>query len=264
MRGQQLFFATREDLQPGLERIESGLALEYVRHQMRDDPRFERLTSLLHEPGVGDSRTGHWTSDDVYFVYEQDARPIAVSVPQRRGGVKFCVEWSPHIVQIAPAGVHRPTGALVAGRIAPLDDPSPRGLALYQAFTAAVLGGFTRVHRYAVGPRAYAPFRAGRRLATIGIRSPRDYDLREDAVWGPRSGPGACDDASAYELGKTGRSASTGHLDRLSCPGFVDPAASKHEACVKRARRQDCGRRLVALAGREPGWAPVVGRPIVS
>lgn len=179
MRGQHLFFATREDLRSGLETIESEMELEYVLYETRDDPSFLRLQSLLDAPRLGDSRTGQWTTDDGYFVYERDARPQATGTPQRRGGVKYSLEWSPHAVQFAPAGLHRTSGALVAGRIGSLVDASSRGVALYRAFSAAVLRGFTLVRSHWVGPEAYAEFRAGRRLATIGVRSPRDYDLRE-------------------------------------------------------------------------------------
>ena len=35
--GQRLFFATREDLRPGLEAIESEWTLEYLLHELRDD-----------------------------------------------------------------------------------------------------------------------------------------------------------------------------------------------------------------------------------
>lgn len=36
-----------------------------------------------------------------------------------------------------------------------------------------------KVQSYWVGPEAYREFRAGRRLATIGVKSPPEYDLAE-------------------------------------------------------------------------------------
>jgi len=119
VRGQHLFFATREDLRPGLEMIESQWELEYQLHEMRDDRNFVVLASLLDAPGFGLSKTGQCMSDEGYLVY-------------------------------------------------------PRA-----AFAKTVVRGFHKVHSYWVGPEAYREFRAGKRLATIGVKSPPEYDLAE-------------------------------------------------------------------------------------
>jgi hypothetical protein len=50
---------------------------------------------------------------------------------------------------------------------------------LYQAFAKTVLRGFHKVHSYWVGPEAYREFKAGKRLATIGVKSISEYDLAE-------------------------------------------------------------------------------------
>jgi hypothetical protein len=179
MRGQQLFFATREDLCPGLERIESQWELEYQLHEMRDDRDFVIFASLLDAPELGISKTGQCASDDDYLVYPRNARPKVRSIPQRHGGVKYDLDTSPDVVQLLPGGLHTPTGALVSGRVAQAVGPSKRGLALYKAFSREVLRGFRKVRSYWVGSDAYARFKAGTRLVTIGIRSPADYDLAE-------------------------------------------------------------------------------------
>jgi len=177
MRGQHLFFATREDLRPGLEMIESQWELEYQLHEMRDDRNFVVFASLLDAPGLGVSKTGQSMSDDGYLVYPRDARPKVRSIPQRRGGVKYDLELSPEVVQFQPGGAHAASGALVSGRVARVVVASNRGIALYQEFSQTVLRGFHKIRSYWVGPAAYNEFKAGRRLATIGIRSPREYDL---------------------------------------------------------------------------------------
>jgi hypothetical protein len=177
MHGQHLFFATREDLRPGLEMIESRWALEYARHEMRDDTEFTRFASLLDVPGLGESQTGECMSDVGYLVYPRDARPPVRSIPQRRGGVKYDLALTPEVVQVLPGGLHVGSGALVSGRIARVVDASARGVDLYRDFSQTVLRGFNKVESYWVGPEAYRELAAGRRLAAIGIRSPRAYDL---------------------------------------------------------------------------------------
>jgi hypothetical protein len=179
VRGQHLFFATREDLRPGLEMIESQWELEYQLHEMRADRNFVVLASLLDAPGLGLSKTGQCMSDDGYLVYPRTARPRVRSIPQRRGGVRYDLEPSPEVVQLLPGGVHIASGAIVSGRVAPVLGASRRGVALYRAFTKTVVGGFHKVHSYWVGPEAYREFRAGKRLATIGVKSPPEYDLAE-------------------------------------------------------------------------------------
>lgn len=179
MRGQHLFFATRNDLLPGLEVIESQWQLEYQLYEMRDDRDFVMFTSLLDAPQLGVSETGQCMSDDGYLVYPRDARPRILSIPQRRGGVKYGAELSGEIVQLLPGGVHAASGALVSGRVAAVVGASERGAALFRAFARTILRRFHRIRSYWVGPEAYAELRAGRRLATIGIRSPAEYDLFE-------------------------------------------------------------------------------------
>ena len=87
---------------------------------------------------------------------------------------RFCA-----LVQLLPGGVHAASGALVSGRVARVVDASKRGVALYRAFAQTILRGFHKVQSYWIGPEAYREFKAGRRLGTIGVRSPADYDLCE-------------------------------------------------------------------------------------
>jgi hypothetical protein len=93
--------------------------------------------------------------------------------------VKYDLELSPEVVQLLPGDIHLSSGALVSGRVAPVVGASNRGIALYQAFAETVLRGFHKVHSYWVGPEAYREFKAGKRLATIGVKSPSEYDLAE-------------------------------------------------------------------------------------
>lgn len=177
MRGQHLFFATREDLLPGLEVIESRWELEYQVHELRHDRGFIVRASLLEVPGLGISTTGQCMTDESYLVYPRDARPRVSPVPQRGGGVRYDVELAGAVVHFLPGGSHAASGALVCGRVARVVDASARGIELYRAFSRTRLRGF-----HPVGREAYREFKAGRRLATIGAASPPAYDLVEGSA----------------------------------------------------------------------------------
>jgi hypothetical protein len=179
MRGQSLFFATRDDLAPGLESIESRWQLEYHPHEMRADKEFRFLASLLDDPTLGISLSGKTMGDPDYFVYPRDRRPRTRSIPQRRGGVRHVLDVSPETIQLCPGGAHADSGALVAGRVARSSSANARGISLYQDFSRLLFAGFHKIRMYSVGPEAYRLFKSGRRLVTIGVRSPPEYDLSD-------------------------------------------------------------------------------------
>jgi hypothetical protein len=179
VRGQHLFFATRADLLNGIEHVESRWNFECVRYEMRSDQSFSFLDSLLAVPTLGQSATGDTAKDADYFVYPRDRRPRVRSIPQRKGGVRYLLEPSAETVHLRSGGLHEPTGAFIAGRIARSVEANGRGDSLYKDLSQALLRGFSRIGAFWLGPEAFREFRAGRRMVTIGIRSPREYDLAE-------------------------------------------------------------------------------------
>jgi len=180
MRRQRLFFATREDLTSGLQALESDLRLEYQLYETRDDRNFISFTSLLDAPWLGISRTGATMTDDSYIAYRRGSTPRVHAIPQRRGGVKYQQDLSAGVMMLQPGGLHA-TGAVVAGRVAPCGAAaaSDTAFVLYDAFSRTVFSGFRRIRGYSVGPDAYRAFKEGKRLVTIGIRSPATYDLAD-------------------------------------------------------------------------------------
>ena len=177
MRHQHFFFATRADLIPGFEYIESQWELEYHLCDMRPDRDFCFLFSLLAQDTLGMSRMGDAGKDDEYLVYPRDRRPSIRSIPQRKGGTRYVLEPSPETVHFRPGGLHRESSALVAGRIARGVHANARGDSLYRSLSSALLRGFNKVQMFWLGPDAYAGFKGGQRLVTMSIRSPREYDL---------------------------------------------------------------------------------------
>ena len=50
---------------------------------------------------------------------------------------------------------------------------------MFRLYSTELFRGFQKVRLYWLGPEALRRFRAGQRLVTIGVRSPREYDLSE-------------------------------------------------------------------------------------
>jgi len=179
LKGRRFFFATRADLVPGLRTIEQSEALRYVLNELRDDPAFTAVSALQDDPSLGRSATGEVVSSAQYFVFREGQVPRPHAAPQRRGGTKYVIEPTADCVILKCGGVHDATGALVAGELQQPLEPSRGAVQLFRLYTRELLRGFTRVGLYWVGPEALTGFRAGQRLVTIGVRSPKAYDLAD-------------------------------------------------------------------------------------
>jgi hypothetical protein len=179
VRGQHFFFATKADLLPGLEYVESRWKLECHLYEMRFDRAFTFFQFLRDVPTLGRSDTGSTSRDPDYFVYPQDRRPAVRSIPQRRGGTCYVLDPSPETVHFRSGGLHIESGAFIAGRVARSVEANSRGESLYKELSQALLRGFNKIQAFWLGPEAFSEFRAGRRMVTMGIRSPREYDLAE-------------------------------------------------------------------------------------
>lgn len=169
----------REDLVPGLERLDRDQSLEYLLHEMLDEELFVRRTSLLEDPQLGQSTTGSTTTDPDYFVYPQPYPPSIRKVPQPDGSVKYTTEPSQETVLFRPGGLHTESGALVAGRLARGSNPNAAGKLLHDEFAGEIFAGFKKVRAFFVGPAAYQELKGGRRLATLGAKYAADFDLKD-------------------------------------------------------------------------------------
>jgi hypothetical protein len=179
LKGRRFFFATRRDLLPGLRAIEQSESLRYVLNELRDDAAFGAVPALQDDPVLGHSTTGDVVSSPQYFVFREGDVPQPRAVPQRRGGTKYVLEPTGDCVILKCGGVHDATGALVAGELQQPLEPSRAAVELFRLFTRELFRDFTRVGLYWLGPEALKGFRAGQRLVTIGVRSPRAYDLAD-------------------------------------------------------------------------------------
>lgn len=172
------FFATRADMAPGIERIESERRLQYVLCDEYEVRQPRAYSSLLEVGDLGTNRTGK-AIDAPMFLVMDDAEPLMVQPIERPGGgTRYAVtqEGNPRSIVIASSGLYQET-TLVAGKVATVSEHSG-AIALYKLFVRELTRGFKKIRRYLVGPQALRMLDEGGRLVTIGVRSPAEYDLR--------------------------------------------------------------------------------------
>jgi hypothetical protein len=177
LKGRRFFFATAEDLRPGLQAAEQAVPIEYLLQEMRDDRELTIFKSLLNAPGFGRSPDGKVSGSPQYFLFPRGCVPRPRAIPQRRGGTKYVVDATRECLILRCGGLHEPSGALVAGELQQPLDPSEHAVEMFELYSSAAFRGFQRVGPYWLGPQALRGFEAGQRLVTIGVRSPAEYDL---------------------------------------------------------------------------------------
>ena len=104
-------------------------------------------------------------------------RSLTIKKIARDGAAKYAAQASPETILFRPGGLHEATGALVAGRLERGINPNAAGKLLHDAFASEIFSGFKKVRGFFVGPAAYQALKEGRRLATLGVKHPADFDL---------------------------------------------------------------------------------------
>lgn len=172
------FFATHEDLEPGIRRIESLREIRYALCNLYSTNDPVLFTSLLHIDDLGISTTGDTARSPAYLVLPASQAIYVETVPQRKGGVRYSLSQlgNPHSLVFRAGGLYG-GDCLVAGSTGTVCEDSV-AVALYRDFTRELTRGFKKIRMYAVGPQALQMLDQGARLVTMGIRSPPEYDLR--------------------------------------------------------------------------------------
>lgn len=179
LAGRRFFFATKTDLTPGLQTVEQTEAVEFIRDEMRDDKAFEVVHALSAHPGLGLTSGDSVQASPRYLIFPRGKLPRPREIPQRRGGVKYLIEPTADCLILNCGGLHTASDALLAGELQQSLHANASARELFRRVARDLLRGFTRVRLYWVGPEALRGLRAGRRLVTIGLASPRHYDLAE-------------------------------------------------------------------------------------
>jgi hypothetical protein len=179
-RNQTHFFATRADLEPVLQLIESNRPLTYALIRLYKTPDYESYDSLLRLDRLGTSSSGQHNLGDDFLIVERNNDIRIRSVIQREGGIHYFVdqEFNPKSICFRPGGIYERNN-LVSGRIGTASDDSD-SLELYKTFAKAVTKGFKKVGNYKVGPEALILMNQGMRMVTMGVDEPPEYDLKRN------------------------------------------------------------------------------------
>src|SRR6266436_543673 len=89
------FFATRKDYDPVISELESKVSLKYVLRGLSKVPQLQVYASAFSLPDLGLSMHGEPTLDNQYLVTRSTTEIHLVTIPQRRGGVRFEPEEGP-------------------------------------------------------------------------------------------------------------------------------------------------------------------------
>ena len=174
------FFATRDDIEPGLRSAERIRPVKYVLSGFMGGPEVEILASGLAIPHLGVNLRGRPTVEQRYLVVDA-ASPVQVrAVPQRRGGGLYAADEvaNPSGIFFWPSGLFQER-CLIMGQVDGFGDP--QSLNLYRTFARRVLKGFARIRGTYVGPEAEHLLDGGARL-TQDASAPVECDLRRAAA----------------------------------------------------------------------------------
>ncbi|AZN41600.1 hypothetical protein [Paenibacillus albus] len=169
------FFATKNDLLPGLENITKKFGLFYVEGILHDTLNIRCYEDMLDYEGLGISKYGSHL-DNYFHVYERrNGRPSVRAIPQHTGDTKYDVSHNEsHSLSLFLSGVYRDI-CIVEGSLQAL----PPSYKLIGPVARELTRGFKKVRNYAIGPEAYDLAKThGYRLVTIQVGSPTEYDLK--------------------------------------------------------------------------------------
>ena len=171
------FYATRQDLLPGLRALESERRLQYVLEEMAPEPTPVIFRSAFEIPGLGVAEYGDYSGEHTFLVDEWGTRITMGETPQTKGGVLYEVSLAtnPTAFAFQPAGRFGDR-TLILGSVGTATG-DPKSLALCKWFWRGLRKGFTKVQWYFVGPEAYRLLQQGWRLTTA-TQCPPEFDLR--------------------------------------------------------------------------------------
>ncbi|NLD46606.1 MAG: hypothetical protein GX660_05330 [Clostridiaceae bacterium] len=170
-------FATKSDLIPGIKLVESQREIRYVLYEDFSSSCVPYIDSLLNYEKLGINHTGSHTTGDMFFVLDKKNTLNVEKASGFFGLAKYSFNQlnNPDSIVFQPGGLYK-NKHLICGHIGTASD-SRESLDLYRQFSKTIIKGFVKVKSYYVGEEAYKMLEGGERLITIGVNSPREYDL---------------------------------------------------------------------------------------
>lgn len=172
-----VFFATKSDLEDSIQRLESGLEVEYVRTGLFDSREYERKHTLMFLPELGLNPSGAVNLAASFLIVHKNSEIRVRSVAQRKGWFKFAIDQleNQETVQLRLSGMYD-EHTLLPGRIA-IAKNNEAAKTLYNSIRKLFCLGYKDVKGWKIGPEALKLFEQGCRL-TVDVNSPPQYDLR--------------------------------------------------------------------------------------
>ena len=171
------FYATKGDLVPVLEKIESTDALTYVRYGHYSEPEFSRFDSALDIPTLGVASSEAAVSCESFVVLPRTTKLVPREIRLNGGIVRYAVDQllNPGSITFQSGGRHS-SGVILHGRVATASTTA-ESRRLLGRFERVFKKSFAKVAAFYVGPEALDLLERGARL-TMALQSPPAYDLK--------------------------------------------------------------------------------------
>lgn len=174
---QIFFYATREDLLPILESVESSRLLKYARtgRYLRAKPQVYLSGASI--PEIGTANNDSSIGCESYLILDQSTDIDVRQVQQTDGTTSYHVDQlvNPDSVVITAGGIRTPD-VYLHGRVATASD-SPQSQDLIKLFAPAFRKQFRKIRAFWVGSHALRQLEGGARL-TMAVSSPSEFDLK--------------------------------------------------------------------------------------
>lgn len=177
MKGNQImFFGTKEDLEPVIKNIESGLDIKYFEMGLFDYKKEKAYYTVDEIPEFGNPIAGDWNYDLRLMMVPKNVDLFIRDVPQRKGGVKYAIDPLVNQTSICfQFGGIVKEGILLAGTSGTTYF-SDFALNIYKEFSSSLKRNFKKTGNFYVGVNAEIKLKEGWRLVT-NEKSTKEHDL---------------------------------------------------------------------------------------
>lgn len=168
------FFATKNDMERGLQLLEGIHNFKYVLTGLFDSPDIHFYSTYRDIPNFGVSLLGDKVLMPTFMIINTDQKVNVREVPQRRGGIKYAIDGRINdlLLFFKPAGEYKEK-YLLPGEFAPTDDKA--SLEMYSLFRTQFIKNFAAIQSYRVGPEAVKMLDSGIPLTPNHKADPKMY-----------------------------------------------------------------------------------------
>jgi hypothetical protein len=172
------FFSTPGDAAKLLSAFDRVLPVQYVSHGTLQLPAPKVYTCSDQIPSLGTSSAETGSQSDQYLVLLRDSAFKAENFRDAEGIERLAIysgsnEGSAVLTVAGQWG----SDVLLAGNFSTMHDDAD-SKKLLRSFAATIKKvGFVKVSMWWVGPEAFGMLKAGKRLGTLAVQSPPEYDL---------------------------------------------------------------------------------------